>query len=435
MDKWLRSNNVVKAIALMIGILLWVVVHLDVNKTAPSTTPLPGEETINAAKVVPVKLDGSHFSIQKIDPEIVNITLRGKQSALTKLNTNSIQVQVDLSNAAVGTHAYPLYTVNVPNSMSASLVPTTVNVTLEELQKKEVPVTINVVGIPSTGYIVGQPIVNPNRVHVTLRTSELNSVDSVQAELSVDKASGVVHKQVKLTAFDKNGKPVEATITPPLVDVEIPVTVPFKEMPLQVKVVGLPAKGYSIAAMTQSVKRVTVFSSQTTLDKMEFYNGPEVDVTDLSENKQFTLEIPLLNKDVRVDPVKVDISVEIVPTATLTMNNIPLRISGENDSFQTRIIIPDKKEIQAILEGAPDLLGKLTLQDVQAIIDVSNLPPGKHELPINLSLPAFINKAETQPQSLTATVEIIAKTSTAATPAASTTPDTAASVPASSNKP
>jgi YbbR domain-containing protein len=435
MDKWLRSNNVVKAIALMIGILLWFVVHLDVNKTTASTTPLPGEQTINAVKVVPVKLDGSHFSIQKIDPEVVNITLRGKQSALTKLNTNSIQVQVDLSNAAVGTHAYPLRAVNVPSSISSSLAPTTVMVTLEEMQKKEVPVIINVVGIPSAGYIVGQPIVNPNRAHVTLKTSDLNIVDSVQAEMSVDKASGVVHKQVKLTAFDKNGKPIEATITPPLVDVEIPVTVPFKEMPLQVKVIGSPAKGYSIASMTQSVKRVTVFSSQTTLDKMEFYNGPEVDVTDLETNKQLTLEIPLINKDVRVDPVKVEISLEIVPTATLTMNNIPLRISGVNDSFETKIIMPDKKEIQAVLEGAPDLLGKLTLQDVQAIIDVSNLAPGTHQLPVNLSLPAFIHKAETQPQALTATVEIIARTSAAATPVTSKSPDSAVSVPAGSNNP
>jgi YbbR domain-containing protein len=105
----------------------------------------------------------------------------------------------------------------------------------------------------------------------------------------------------------------------------------------------------------------------------------------------------------------VEITLEIVPSTTLTMNNIPLRISGENDSFVTKVILPEKPEIQAVLEGAPDLLGKLTLQDVQAIVDVSNLAPGKHELAINLSLPMFIKQAEQQPQTLKATVEIIAK--------------------------
>jgi YbbR domain-containing protein len=437
MDKWLRSNNVVKAIALMIGVLLWFVVHLDVDKTSATTTPLPVEQTINAVKIMPSKLDETHFSLQKMDPEFANITLKGKQSALTKLNTNSIQVQVDLSNAAVGTHAYPLKVINVQNSYVSTLVPSMVMVTLEELQKKEFPVTINIVGIPSAGYIVGQPIVNPSRVHVTLKTSELNIVDSVRAEVSVDKAAAVINKQVKLTAYGKDGNPVDATITPAVVDVEIPVTVPFKEMPLQVKVIGFPAKGYSIASMTQSVKRVTVFSSQATLDQMEFYEGPQVDVTDLKENKKITLDIPLKNKDIRVDPVKVEITLEIVPSTTLTMKNIPLRISGENDSFVTKVILPEKPEIQAVLEGAPELLGKLTLQDVQAIVDVSNLAPGIHELPINLSLPMFITAAEIQPQVLKATVEIIAKVealnSSTPTPAPTSVPTPSATPVISSN--
>jgi YbbR domain-containing protein len=435
MDKLLRNNNVVKAIALMIGILLWFVVHLDVNKTTTVIeTPLNGEQTINDVKIIPTKLDETHFSLQKIDPEFVNITLKGNKSALSKLKTSGIQVQVDLSNATVGSHTYPLRAINVPNNFTATLVPNLVIVTLEELQKKEFPVTINVVGTAAAGYIVGQPIVNPNRVHVTLKTSELNRVDSVRAEVSVDKAAAVVSKQVKLTAYGKDGKPVEATISPAVVDVEIPITVPFKEMPLQVKVVGNPAPGFSIASMTQSVKRVTVFSSQATLDKMEFYDGPQVDVTDLNENKTITLDIPLKNKDIRVDPVKVEITLEIVPSTTLTMNNIPLRISGGNDSFVTKVILPEKPEIQAVLQGAPDLLAKLTLQDVQAIVDVSNLAPGQHELPINLSLPMFITAAEIQPQILKATVEIMAKVNSLGTPTPTST-STPTIIPTSSLSP
>jgi YbbR domain-containing protein len=133
-----------------------------------------------------------------------------------------------------------------------------------------------------------------------------------------------------------------------------------------------------------------------------------------------------LNKDIRVDPAKVEITLEIVPSTTLTMNNIPLRISGENDSFVTKVILPEKPEIQAVLEGAPDLLGKLTLQDVQAIVDVSNLAPGKHELPINLSLPMFIKQAEQQPRALKATVDIAAKADALIkpTPTPSTKPST-----------
>jgi YbbR domain-containing protein len=409
MDKWLRNNNIVKAIALLIGILLWFVVHLDLAKTSTAATPLTGEQTITNVKIVPTKLDASHFSIQEIDPAEVNITLRGNQTALSRLDTSSIQVQVDLSTATVGKHSYPLRAVNIPSSFTSTLVPMTVTVTLEELQKKEIPVSINVVGTPAAGYKVGQPIVNPNRVHVTLKTSQLDSVDSVRADVSVDKATGVISKQVKLTAYGKDGKVIETAITPAVVDVEIPITLPFKEMPLQIKLVGQPAKGYSVAAMTQSVKLVTVYGAQATLDKMEFYQGPLLDLTELKANKQYTLDIPVLNKDIRVEPTKVDIGLTIVPSAAKTLDNIPLRISGENESYVTKLVTPVLPSIQATLEGAPALLDKLTVQDIQAIVDVSNLSPGKHDLYINLNLPAFIYKADIQPQVLQATVEITAK--------------------------
>jgi YbbR domain-containing protein len=416
MDKWLRNNNIVKGIALLIGILLWFVVHLDVAKTSTAATPLPGEQTITNVKVVPTRFDASHFSIQEIDPAEVNITLRGKQTALTRLDTTPIQVQVDLSNATVGKHSYPLRAVNIPSTLTSTLVPMTVMVTLEELQKKEIPVSINVVGTPAAGYKVGQPIVNPNRVHVTLRTSQLDNVDSVRADVNVDKATGVISKQVKLTAYGKDGKAIEAAITPPVVDVEVPITLPFKEMPLQIKLIGQPAKGFSVAAMTQSVKLVTVYGSQDNLDKMEFYDGPLVDLTDLKESKQVTLDIPVLNKDIRVEPAKVNISLDVVPSAAKTLDNIPLRISGENDSYVTKLVTPALPSIQATLEGAPALLDKITVQDVQAIVDVSNLAPGKHDLNINLNLPAFIYKSDVQPQILRATVEITAKVAAASKP-------------------
>ncbi|MDB5054759.1 MAG: YbbR family protein [Bacilli bacterium] len=409
MDKWLRSNNVVKVIALMVGILLWIVVHLDINKTnVPTVTPLPGEQTIANIKIVPTHYDPNHFSVQSVDPSVVNLTLRGKQSALSKLVTSSIHVEVDLTNATAGTHSYPLKAVNIPSPLSADLLPS-VQVTLEEVQKKEVPVTITIVGTPAAGYKVAEPIIKPNRVHVTLTTSQLDTVESTRAEVSVDKASDVITKQVKLTAYGKDGKPVDAVISPALVEVEIPITAPFKEMPLQITLTGQPAKGFSIASMVQSVNRLTVYGAQTILDKMEFYEGPSVDITNLKENKKVTLDVPLKSKDIRIDPNKIDVSLEVVPSTTKILGDIPLRISGINDSFTTKIISPDPPKIQVVLEGAPALLDKITAQDVQAIVDVSNLAQGKHELAINLNLPMFIYLASDQPESLKATVEITVK--------------------------
>ncbi len=43
MDKWLRNTNVVRIVALVIGILLWVVVHMEETNTIRKfTSPRAG---------------------------------------------------------------------------------------------------------------------------------------------------------------------------------------------------------------------------------------------------------------------------------------------------------------------------------------------------------------------------------------------------------
>ena len=63
----------------------------------------------------------------------------------------------------------------------------------------------------------------------------------------MDKAQAAVTKQVRLQAFDKDGKEVTLNINPSVVDVEVPITSPFQTIPLQMKINGDPPKGFAIA--------------------------------------------------------------------------------------------------------------------------------------------------------------------------------------------
>lgn len=428
MDKWLRSNNVVKVVAVLISVLLWVVVHMDSQNNAPtSSSPITKDVSINNVSVT-VNYDKDQYNIVSMDPPEVTVLLSGtNEAALKKMNTNTFKIEADLTDRGAGTHSVVLRAVGttsiIPSAVHVEIVPQTVRVVLEEKQKKEVPVVINVTGTPAPGYKAGQPVIKPNRVHVTVPSSMLDQVESARAEVSVDKATGVVSKQVKLVAYGKDGKPIDGTVSPQVVDVEIPITNPFKTMPLPIKTVGRPAAGYAVASLQQKIDQVTVYAPQDVLDKLDFYDGLQVDLNGLTEDKTFTLDVPLKEKVTQVDPAKIEIKVSVVPSQTRTVDNIPLRIVGQSEGYTTTLVAPDNQAISAMIEGAPALLNGLKLQDVQAIVDVSNLPPGKHEVAINLSLPAFLMKAAQQPE-LKATVEIAAK-------GASPTP----SVPAGSAKP
>ncbi|SEC17017.1 CdaR family protein [Paenibacillus sp. GP183] len=422
MDKWLRNTNVVRVIALVIGILLWVVVHMDQKTGTGTTTSISNrEETINNVTITK-KYDESLYYVSSVSPSNVQVIVRGKDSEVKKLTTsNNYRVELDLTKVGKGEHDLALTPVGFPTTLEVVIVPRTVHVVIEEQQKKEVPVVINVKGTPAAGLKAGQPIVKPNKVYITAPTSRLSEIETVRGEVSVDKADAAVTKQVKLLAYDKNGKEIAVSMNPQVVDVEVPITSPFQTIPLQLKITGDPLKGFAIASIVQTPDKVTVYGKQDVVDKMEFYQGPALNLQNVSASKEYILDIPLLaNKITQVDPAKVSIQVEIVPSVTKALENIPITIIGQNDGFNTKVITPDTGKLNITVEGAPKIIDVIKASDVQAIVDVSNLPPGQHPVLVSFNLPSFVKKGALQ--DILATVEISSKTPASAGPSASPSP-------------
>ncbi|RAV15288.1 YbbR-like domain-containing protein [Paenibacillus contaminans] len=406
MDKWLRNNNVVKGIALVIGILLWVVVHLDVQTTSSGNTGSTlRNQTISNVSIV-AKYDQELYSLRSIQPAEVTVVLSGRSDAVRKVDTAKIRVELDLTQMKSGVHSLPVKVIGAPSTVTAEATPAFVRAELEEMQMKQVPVTINVAGTPAEGYKAGQPVVKPTRVQVTVPESQINAVESARGEVSVDKANGAVTKQVKLVAYDKNGKKIDGVINPQVVDVEVPITSPLKAMPLQVKFVGRPAQGFSVASVTKP-EQVTVFGPQDILDKMEFYDGLQIDLNGLKEDRSLSVDVPLKKGVTRVDPAKAEIKIAVVPSATKVVEKVPITLIGQSEGYTAKLISPEGSQLAVTVEGAPALLDKLKPQDIQAVVDVTNAASGTQELPITLNLPPFLMQAAQQP-ALKAVVEITA---------------------------
>lgn len=414
MDKWLRNTNVVRIVALVIGIMLWVVVHMEETNISGNTALRERVETINNVSIT-TKYDETHYFISSMNPANVQVILKGKESALKKVTaSNAYQIVLDLTQVGKGDHQVTLAPVGIPSDVDVEIVPRTVHVMIEELQMKEVPVVINVKGTPAAGLKAGQPIVKPGKVYITAQTSKLDQIENVRGEVSVDKAQSAVTKQVRLQAFDKEGKEVTLIINPSVVDVEVPITSPFQTIPLQLKVSGELPAGYAIAMITQTPDKVTVYGAQDVVDRLEFYQGPQLSLQDLKETKDFALDIPLRNKVTQLDPAKVTVHVEVVPSITKAMENVPITIIGQNENYVTSVTQPAAATLNITVEGAPAIIDQLKVGDIQAILDVSNLPPGKHELKVTLNMPSFVKLG--LPQDVKALVEISEKNVKTANP-------------------
>lgn len=407
MDKLFSNKNVVRVFALLIGILLWLSVNLEQKNITNISSSVERTQRISNVQVVPI-LEGNPIHIVSISHETVAVVVRGKDTALSKVNTEKAHIELDLTKVGKGEHVLPLTAIGFPSNVEViDIVPAQVKVVIDDLQKVELPVEIETTGKPAEGLKIGEIVTKPNRVHVTLPTGLVNEGVTVKGHVSVEGAKEAVKKQVKLGVFDKNGKELDVEVIPRVVDVEVPITVPYKQIPLQIRISGEPPEGFAISKVTQSVENVTVFGEQSVLDALEFFEGPQVNIQGLTETKEYSFELPLKNKITLVDPAKVTVLVEITSSVTKTVDGIPVTVIGQSDAFTTKVIQPPGGRLSLPIEGAPERMEDLTNEDIQAIIDVTNLPAGIHELPVVFNLPPFIKSG--QLHEMKVTVEITSK--------------------------
>lgn len=411
MDKWINNPNVVRIVALVFAILLWALVQLDRNDLIDQQNQSPyhnQERMISDVQVMPIGLDEEQYALQLLEPGYVNITLKGRGRDIDQVNLNrdQHQIAVDLSEFEEGEHAgVPILPVGFPDGVEVEIYPRTARVVLEEIVGKEVPIVIELEGEPAPGLVAGDPMFDPGRVLVTLPENELSRVVAVRATLDISGASEEVIKERKVVAIDVNGAVVEnAELSPSVVRVEVPITSPFITVPLPVRMHGEPASGYSVDSVKQDISEVTIFGSEEVLSQYEFYGDLEIDISGIKESTSYTLDVPVDQSLQRVHPNEITVKVNVTQSNTMTFKDIPLLLNGENEQAETIFMRPADGTIDVMLEGSPSRLNQLSLDNIRAVVDVSNLPPGTYELPVRLNTPQYIRYAGGS--SLTVTVQI-----------------------------
>jgi YbbR domain-containing protein len=416
-DKWLNHPTAVKLIALALGILMWAVVHFNPSgSTTNNVSSLLETRVIDAVNIQPYGLDERNYVMLGLEPKTVKLKVRGTRSDLLAAKTNDYRIQVDLRTVGEGKHTLNLDE-NLPRGIQlVEMTPASVTVNIEALQIKEFEVNILTEGNPAKGYKVGTPIIKPsNRVHVTLPRNELAQVQRVGTSISIDgEKETLKSKSVKLTAYDQEGRIIKnAIIDPAVVEVEIPITNPFKTVPLQFKLMGHMPAGLSIASFKADVEQVTVYGPQEELDKIDFI---EVDVQqdNLKNSGLVTVPLKVVAPIIEISPKQIDINVEVLLSSTRALEGLPITWSGLGDGLAVKIIDPATGKADITIKGAPAILDRLKPGDVSVVADLSGRGPGTYKVQLVVNLERFMEQAG---GTSSVTVEITDTVPASATPA------------------
>jgi hypothetical protein len=157
-------NRAIKFFSLLLAVTLWFFV-MGEKKAEFSFADVPVEFINKPPDMV----------VTRQSPRSVNLRVSGSRSLLATMSSSSLKAVMDLEGAKPGKMVFNDLSeaVKLPNGTKiASISPAAVELTLEALTAKRVPVTVDLQGEPASGYVVQGVSVEPPFVEVNVGESE-----------------------------------------------------------------------------------------------------------------------------------------------------------------------------------------------------------------------------------------------------------------------
>lgn len=411
MLKWIARNlgsfSLAFALALTVWILAVIAADPDETRTYPRTIPL--EVTGQDPRLI----------ITGTLPRQINLSLRAPQSIWAQFLANDGQVRavIDLAGLAAGEHSVPVQVqVKLSPVRVVSLSPEKVDLTLEALASRSLPLEVIVNGQPAIGYQSGTVELNPKEVNVSGPESLIQQAVKAQVEIKIDGARAAVTSDATIRVFDQDGNILTgSTLTPEKASIQVPITQQggYRDIAVKVVVRGQPVSGYRLTNISVYPPALTVFSGDPTLVNAlpGFVETEPLNLNGTSQDIELrlNLNLPAGISVVGEQTVLVRVGIEAIE-GSLSWTNMPVTVIGLLPASSAQAA-PETVDI--ILTGPLPLLDKLTVNDIRITLDVTDLPNGTYQIvPVVEILIADIEVQSIFP----GTVEVVIKDATTATP-------------------
>lgn len=173
MFKLLTDNWTLKLLSLVFALILWMFIM--------------GERRQEVGYRVPLELRNipAELMIANEVPSLVDVRVSGPRTLLMKVSEGDISIAVDLNDLQPGLTTFKRLEerLNLPSGLRVTrLSPSFIDLKLERIKEKQVPIKVALRGDPLQGYQIGRVRAVPDRVLITGAESELKSVHEITTE-------------------------------------------------------------------------------------------------------------------------------------------------------------------------------------------------------------------------------------------------------------
>lgn len=369
-------------IALVLATVVWV------NATYASDRPR--EDYYPQSIPIEVVNIPEGLTLTTLPENSARVRIRAFSTSWSTLTASSFKATVDLANRLPGVGTAPVRVTCSDQLVSViETQPQTIYVELELLQAVSMTVQAGLVNVEDLplGYSAAISMVSPFLITVEGPARLITQVTTISAPVSLigQRASG--ERTVELKALDKTGRILTGLIIKPqsvVVAFDIERKLNYREVAVRALTTGHPAQGYYVAGITVDPGTVTVVGPPAIVASMPGLVSTKKTIDVTAVTKSFIQRLPLdLPDGVTIYSVEtpprqeVFVSVEIAPYLGGSTIEVPLKTRKLTAGLVARLSVP---AVDIIITGPTVVLSQLTIDMLDAYVDLGGLGVGKHQV-------------------------------------------------------
>ncbi len=382
LEKWLTKKNTLIFLSLLIALFAFFVVDSKSIVLVDSSAEVLYDQKVN------VIYNEEAYVVEGL-PETADVTLIGRKVDLylaKQLSTGSINV--DISNLKEGQHKVNLNYESPINSVNYKLDPSSVTIYIYPKVSENRTVEVDVINKDKLDSKLSIQDVKVDQDQIIIKGAEhtLKEVATVKALVDVnnivDPQVGVTTlEDVKLVAYDSDGKVVDVEMVPNKVKATISIVSPSKEVPVKVIPKGNVIFGKAISSISADVTNVTVYGDENVINDLQFI-PIEVDVTNLDSDKEYNV---IINKPSGVTEISVTsavVTVTLGDEVTKEIEDVYIETTNLDSNYKAAAIGENSSKTSVIIKGTQEVLDSIDVDTIKATVDLSGYSEGDYEVEV-----------------------------------------------------
>src|SRR3990170_3857853 len=387
----LRTNLGLAAVSLALAFALWVFVTDTEN---PERTDF----FAGAIAVEPVNVPQG-LAVASLSDSSVSVRVRAPEDIWDELTTENFRVTVDLSGVSAR-EATVTVRVSVQGERSLKVVevsPPRVQVVLEPVTTKIVPVRVKLVGAPPAGFEPTPARTRPEQVTASGPESLINLLAEAVADVNLTGLRVTLKQVVPLVPRDSRGGDIgRVVLEPATAEVELPIVQRELSLAYVVKpgLRGGPADGFNVSAVRLDPAFAVISGPIEILQSITELVTDEVDISGASSDVERVVRLRL-PAGVRAEGGG-EVTVHVLVTPALGEITVGLAPSlmGVGDGFTASLSLA---LVRVRVAGELPVLSGPTPGRLAAVVDVSGLGEGAHTVPLRVEAPAGVQVVSVEP--------------------------------------